>query len=521
MTQNEKINLVISAKNQASGTLSNLKTQIIGIGTAYLSWRAVSGMMSDIVKKGVETQRVYNLLGQTIKHHGEAWASVEGKVRKFTQSMQELSGVSDEKVAMGLQRLISYGMSTTEALKTMRVATDFAIGSNMDLMAASDLLGKAFVGYTGTLSRYGIILDESIPKAEKFKAAQEKLQEMFGGSAASQMDTMAGKWSLLTERIGDLEETIYKLAEDGGTIDSLTDKLSDAVVGVNAWLSSEMSFWDRLEIYAAGAIGRLDIVADKIKDLSIESQLLSGEFQFIPDEAFEDAINKVEVVRQDLGDFYAEYARLQSEQATIMANEYSRGMKVTQEEWQEANENIVEITDYTQYQVGQIVEEKQKDIINMNNMMVASIANDFIDLMFSTRRTWEQMSADFMKFFLKAVLISVSPQSSFASMFLNSFKFWDVAANDRALINEGRKVGQFIQQGMNESVLRIAPPKIDFNGAGMSASSLTINFNGPVSDKRFIRDTILPEIEKAVVNGRSKLQMRNIGATGTVGVRTI
>jgi hypothetical protein len=210
-TRNEKIKLTISAKDKAGKKLSSIQKKIIGIGAAYLGWKAVTGIISDIVKAGIEHEKVWTDVEASLKRHNIAVESTIKSIKTFSDEMQTLSGISDEVIGKATQAFIDYGQDAEGAMDTVRVAMDLAAGGSMDLMAAVDLLAKASVGYTGTLSRYGIIIDESIPKAEKFAAAIEQINEKFGGAAQARAETIAVRIALVSQKFGDLKEELFKL----------------------------------------------------------------------------------------------------------------------------------------------------------------------------------------------------------------------------------------------------------------------------------------------------------------------
>lgn len=242
-TRSEKVQIVVGAKDKASSTLSKVKNQIIGIGAAYMGWRAVSGILSSITKAGMEHEKVWTEVAGALKRHGHEVDKGIKSIQKFADEMQTLTGISDETIGKGVQLFIDYGASIDEAKDTMKVAADLAAGSGMDMKAAVDLMAKAQVGYTGTLSRYGIILDESIPKNEKFAAAIAQINQKFGGAAADRMDTTAVKVSLLSEKFGDLQEELFKIGAPAllGGVEFLTD-----TVGGLIGLFSDTSAIDRI-----------------------------------------------------------------------------------------------------------------------------------------------------------------------------------------------------------------------------------------------------------------------------------
>ncbi len=216
-----------TAKDKTKGVFSSVKSQLIGIGAAYLGFRAVSGILSSIVDKARDTEKAWNDVAASLKRHGHEVDNNVDKIKAFADEMQTLTGISDETIGKGIQGFLDYGLSVDEAFDTMQVAIDFAAGANMQLGSAVDLLQKAAVGYTGTLSRYGIIIDENIPKSEKFAAAVDQVNQRFGGAAQAQADTYAVKIAVMGQKWGDLQEKIGLLLLP--TLIELTDVGSKAI----------------------------------------------------------------------------------------------------------------------------------------------------------------------------------------------------------------------------------------------------------------------------------------------------
>jgi hypothetical protein len=147
------------------------------------------------------------------------------------------------------------------------------------------------------------------------------------------------------------------------------------------------------------------------------------------------------------------------------------------------------------------------------------------DLSNSTEDVWNKMASAFGDLFLAVVLNSIAPGSSFATAFINSFKFWDIYANDQALIREGQRAAMFIRQGVDEGLSNFVPNLVPFRpnpnyGSERQPSHITINFNGPVSDQSYVRRTIIPEIERAIIKKQARIEGRAQTLTGKTDVRT-
>lgn len=191
--------------NKAKNFISQHKLAI----TAGLT--AIGAAMVKSIQAYGEEEKAIATLTQALKNQGIANKEAIQDQINFAVAMQKVTTYGDEEV-IALQGLLAqYGANGEELKKATQLSLDLAAAKGIDLRAAADLVGKAFVGETGTLSRYGIIIDQGIPKTEKFAAVTAKMQEMFGGQAQAQRETTLGQLTALKNRFGDLQE---KLGEE-------------------------------------------------------------------------------------------------------------------------------------------------------------------------------------------------------------------------------------------------------------------------------------------------------------------
>lgn len=287
MTQNEKIKITISAKDKASKVLGGIQKNIVGIGIAYLGWSAISGAITSIIDKTVFHEKVITDLNAALRRHGFEVDDVGAKIEKFADAMQTMTGISDETIITATQSFIDFGNDAKTSMELVKVSMDLAAGGGMNLVSAVDLVGKASVGYTGTLSRYGIIIDESIPKTEKFAAALEQINARFGGAAQARVDTMAVKMKLLSEVWGDFQEKIGDLV-----LPAFISSLS-SVIKVIENLSSILSgkFLESLQ----SATYATESEWQETKTLRVELESLLKQYRdgAIDIESFKDALSNV------------------------------------------------------------------------------------------------------------------------------------------------------------------------------------------------------------------------------------
>lgn len=169
---------------------------------------AVGTAVFKSIKAYGEEEQAIAELNQALKNQGVAVNEASADLTQYAAELQKVTTFGDETI-IGLQaQLVSYGL-TGEALKTVTKTTlDFAAAKKIDLKAAADLVGKAFVGETGTLSRYGIILDKNIPKVGQFSEVINQLNDRFGGQAEAQRNTTLGQLQGMQNAFGDLQEVL-------------------------------------------------------------------------------------------------------------------------------------------------------------------------------------------------------------------------------------------------------------------------------------------------------------------------
>ncbi len=266
-TTNQNVNIVINAKDKTKSAFAGLKNNLLGVAAALAALKVGFDILSDIVEVGAESERQWLAVAGALKRHNIEVTSGLTEIRKFADEMQTLTGVSDEIVAKGIQKFIDFGASISEAKEEMRVATDLAVGSGISLSSAVDLISKAQVGYTSTLSRYGIIIDEAIPKNEKFAAAIEQITQKFGGAAQDVAKSFSVQMKVLGERFGDLKEDIFRLL-----LPALASVLTIFIETVNIGKSVILFFGDLLG--AVSALGApVDETGKELKEASANTKI--------------------------------------------------------------------------------------------------------------------------------------------------------------------------------------------------------------------------------------------------------
>lgn len=215
-----RIDAIISARDNATpvlakvqGALGTLGSVAAAVGAVAIGRKLVQGFAfaSDAAAK---QEKAEVAVANSLRLVGESVTETLPAIREMAAGLQDITGVGDEVILKGQALLITMGKLTGEGLeRATKAALDLAsVTGNVD--TAFDLVSKAASGYTSTLSRYGIIIDQNLPETEKFAAALEKIEEKFGGGAQAQLQTFTGRVGEAAGRIGDLAEVLGKPLND-------------------------------------------------------------------------------------------------------------------------------------------------------------------------------------------------------------------------------------------------------------------------------------------------------------------
>lgn len=197
-----------TAVNKGASDFAGLGS-ILQKGLAVGFGAAVAGAAASIHAFG-EAQVSATNLKQALLNQGIASDEAMESILRYSTTLQHLSGISDEAITDAQAILVGFGLEGQALKDATRAALDLSVAKKVDLKVATELLGKAFIGETSTLLRYGIKIDETIPKAQKFAAAMKLIQGTFGGAAAAKGETFFGKLGIAKQDIGDFAEEIGK-----------------------------------------------------------------------------------------------------------------------------------------------------------------------------------------------------------------------------------------------------------------------------------------------------------------------
>lgn len=175
-----------------------------GIGVAAVGFGAVA------VKTALEGQQAHAQLVQAVQNSGTAFSSVGGKVDEMSARFAKL-GYENDAVEAALARLVQGTGNTKTAMDSMALAADIARARHMDLTEVAQGLGKILSGNMKGMVAFGLSSKDAAGNVLTTAAAMAELNSRFGGAAAAQAGTYAGKlqalnaeWHNMIESVGNM-----------------------------------------------------------------------------------------------------------------------------------------------------------------------------------------------------------------------------------------------------------------------------------------------------------------------------
>lgn len=148
-------------------------------------------------------------LTTALEAQGQATPAVIGQYQQLADTFQNTTQFSDDLITEMQALLVQVGNVMPQDMeKALRASTDLAAGLGVDLRTATMLVGKAFEGETGTLKRYGIVVDDAALKTDGASAVLDAITKKFGGQAQGQLDTYTGKVAFLSNKMDDFRESV-------------------------------------------------------------------------------------------------------------------------------------------------------------------------------------------------------------------------------------------------------------------------------------------------------------------------
>jgi hypothetical protein len=282
----------VIAKDSASGVMRNIgknmgslgktggavfKTIAAGAAIAAAAITTAFGLAAKFTKGAIEAAIADDAEQQkliaTLKARGQTTEQATKRVNELIAAGQKLA-FTDSETRKGYEIATSFAKKYANQQKILTTAQDLARAKNISLEAATKLVGRAFDGNTGALSRYGIQIEKGTKGVEALGSINKKV----AGVAEQYAKTFAGQFDIVRDSINETVESIG-MAIGGGEglptftrlLEGITPVLQDLMGEVNKNLPNIQQFsrdlvekfLAKLPSYVATAKRELPILIDK------------------------------------------------------------------------------------------------------------------------------------------------------------------------------------------------------------------------------------------------------------------
>jgi hypothetical protein len=183
------------------------------VGAAFAAAAAAAGAYAikigvEGVKAAIEDEKAQTQLALALEN---ATGATTAQIAATEQSILQMSlatGVADDQLRPALGRLVRSTGEITKAQDLLSTALDVSTATGKPLETVANALGKAYDGNTAALGKLGIGLSAAELKTMDFTQVQGRLSDLFGGAAARNADTYAGRIARMQVAFDEAKETI-------------------------------------------------------------------------------------------------------------------------------------------------------------------------------------------------------------------------------------------------------------------------------------------------------------------------
>jgi hypothetical protein len=204
---------------------------IAGVQTAF---RTLTQFVSSSVESFAAAEASQRKLTAALQAQGADVPRVSAQYNKLSEEIQRTTVYSDDLVTEMQALLVQVGNVAPEEMgKAIKAAANLASGLGVDLRQATILVGKAFEGETGTLKRYGIVIDEAKLKAEGLPAVLDAIQAKFGGQAQAEIESYSGQVKQLANEWDNFKEAVGEAIATDPFLRAALDAAKERIKGTS------------------------------------------------------------------------------------------------------------------------------------------------------------------------------------------------------------------------------------------------------------------------------------------------
>jgi len=201
--------------------LSSFRAVLGGLAVGLLASRAL-GALTEVMGEGVRAAEAEEVairgLHQALISMGRYSPEFERRLIALASALELQTAHGNEAILTAAKFLTTYKEISNEVLpRALRVTLDIARGWGVDLRTAANMVGKAAMGLTGELRRYGITVDRAAFETRGFIGVLEQMEPQVAKQAAIWAQTAKGTRALMKVTASDVLKQFGWIINEGLT----------------------------------------------------------------------------------------------------------------------------------------------------------------------------------------------------------------------------------------------------------------------------------------------------------------
>lgn len=197
----------VSKMEKRFGDFANKALKAFGLAAAAATAMAIK-IGKDAVQAAMEDQKSQAILANQLRNTVGATDSAIAATEEYISKLQLAVGVADDQLRPALAKLAGVTGDLNSAQALLGVSLDLSAGAGISLEAATAAITKAAQGNFGSLQKLGVVIDADTKKSKNFAEVLKIVNEQFGGAAAANANTFAGRLARMQIAFGEMYETI-------------------------------------------------------------------------------------------------------------------------------------------------------------------------------------------------------------------------------------------------------------------------------------------------------------------------
>lgn len=182
-----------------------LKKAALGAAAAFGALAAGIGMAT---KAAMEDAQAQAQLAQQLKNTVGATNSQIASSEKYIATLSRATGVADDKLRPALAALVRGTKDIDAAQRSLNLVTDISIATNRDATEIANALAMAYQGNMRGLRSLSPEMAALIKEGASLDQVMQVLSATFGGAAAANAETAAGKMQIFRNSMNEATESL-------------------------------------------------------------------------------------------------------------------------------------------------------------------------------------------------------------------------------------------------------------------------------------------------------------------------